>query len=169
MYNPGINLGGLPQIPQKIDTQRRHTMKKIFRHWKIIYAVCCLIYMGWVIGVGGNEFDRINSQYRRIVAQLDVARIRDAALEELIAECRKEKKEQRGLQEAGCSSPPPQVTEARVKEIEERRTRDKERGIIKVVLFYTGFVLIFLLGPPLFIYLILAGGIKIYKSIQFVR
>jgi hypothetical protein len=72
--------------------------------------------------------------------------------------------------EEECSSrPPPQVVEAKENEIEERLLQAKERGTIKVVLFYTGFTLIFLLGPPIFIYLILAGSIRIYKSVKFVR
>ena len=66
-------------------------MKKI-RAWKIIYAFCCLAYMGWTINVGTNEFDRINSQYRQLVDQLDEGRIRTKALEELTAEwCRESK------------------------------------------------------------------------------
>ena len=143
-------------------------MKK-FRHWRIIYAICCLVYMGWVIHVGGNEFDRINGQYHRLVEQLDRGRIRAKALEELIAECRRESAVRLDLQEDACTSWPPSMVEAREKTIEERRIRAKERGTIKLLLFYTGFVLIFLLGPPLFIYLLLVGTIKIYKSITIVR
>jgi hypothetical protein len=145
-------------------------MKKHLGQWKIIYALCCLVYMGWIIHVAGNEFDRINSQYRRIVAQLDEGLIRSAALEELTAECRKKAMKPADPKEEECSSrPPPQVVEAKENEIEERLLQAKERGTIKVVLFYTGFTLIFLLGPPIFIYLILAGSIRIYKSVKFVR
>lgn len=144
-------------------------MIKIFRHWKILYLMCSLAYMGWVIHVAGNEFDRINSQYRRIVTQLDADRIRSAALEELMITCRKNAEESAEPEKDDCSSWPPQAVEAKSKEIEERRLKAQDKGIIKMVLFYTGFVLIFLLGPPLFIYLILVGSIRIYKSIKFVR
>jgi len=143
-------------------------MKKFFRHWRIIYALSCLVYIGWVIHVGANEFNRINGQYRRIVEQLDAGRIRSAALEELIAECRRKSRERLGM-EAACTSWPPHVLEAREKAVEERLIRTRERGIIKVVLFYTGFVLIFLLGPSLFIYLLIVGIIRLYKSIKIVR
>ncbi|MBE9521441.1 MAG: hypothetical protein IME97_09935, partial [Proteobacteria bacterium] len=47
--------------------------------------------------------------------------------------------------------------------------RAKERGTIKLVLFYAGFVLIFLLGPPLIIYLLIVGIIKLYKSVKIVK
>lgn len=144
-------------------------MKKNLRHWKFIYAFCCLLYMGWIIHIGDNEFDRINSQYKRIVAQLDAGRIRSAALEELTAACRKNTEELAGQEEDSCSSWEPQVVKVKEKEIEERRLQAQDRGIIKVILFYTGFVLIFLLGPPLFTYLILVGSIRIYKSVKFVR
>ena len=142
---------------------------KIIRQWKIIYAVCFLVYLGWMINVGDNEFDRINSQYRRIVDQLDAGRIKTAALEELITECRRKSEVQADLEEEACFSWPPLVVEARGKEIEERLIRARERGIIKVVLFYTGFVFIFLLAPPILLYLLIIGIIKLYKNIKFVR
>jgi hypothetical protein len=125
--------------------------------------------MGWMIHVGGNEFDRINSQYRRLVDQLDAGRIRGVAVEELITEWCRESAVRADRQEDGCTSWPPHVVEAREKAVEERLIRSKERGTIKLVLFYTGFVLIFLLGPPLFIYLLIVGVIKLYKSVKIVK
>jgi hypothetical protein len=142
---------------------------KIFRYWKIIYAVCSLVYIGWVINVGSNEFARINDQYSRIVDQLDTGRIRNGALEELSAECRRESRKRPDLEKKACTSWPPAVVEAKGKEIEKRLTRARERGIVKVVLFYAAFVLFFLLGPPLFMYLLLLGFIKLYRSIKIVR
>jgi hypothetical protein len=142
---------------------------KIFRYWKVIYVVCSLIYIGWIINVGTNEFDRINSQYRRIVDQLDGGRIRNAALEELITECRRESKGRPGLEEDDCFSWKPTEVEAKERKIEERLVRARKRGTIKMVLFYAGFVFFFLLGPPLFIYLLLVGFIKLYRSIKIVR
>ena len=143
-------------------------MKK-FRHWRIIYVVCCLVYMGWIIHVGTNEFDRVNGQYRLLVGQLDADRIRADSLEELIAECRRESAMHLERQEEGCFSRPPAVVEAKEKTIEERRSRARERGIIKLVLFYAGFVLLFLLGPQLFVYLLIVAIIKLYSNIKIVR
>ncbi len=110
-------------------------MKK-FRKFQIIYAVCCLVFLGWMINLSSNEFDRINGQYRRVVDQLDEGRIRAGALEELIAECRRESTLQAGRKEDDCSSWPPQVVEARGKKIEERMIRAKKRAGMKLVLFY---------------------------------
>jgi len=143
-------------------------MKNI-RPWKIIYGICCLVYMGWTINVGTNEFDRINGQYRRLEEQLDAGRIKTAALEELIAECRKESTLPLDREEDACLSWPPPVAEAREKEIKERFTRARDRGTIKLLLFYAGFILIFLLAAPLLIYLLIIGVIKLKKSIKIVR
>ena len=143
-------------------------MKKI-RLWKIIYALCCLVYMGWTINVGTNEFDRINGQYRRIIHQLEPGRIKTAAVKELTEECRRVSKWQTGLKVEDCYYWPPSLVEKTEKEIEKRLLRAKERGIIKVVLFYTVFVLIFLLSPPILIYLLIIGIIKLKKNIKIVR
>ena len=143
-------------------------MKKI-RLWKIIYAICCLVYIGWTINVGTNEFDRINSQYRAILDQFDQNRIRTKALEELADECRKESKMRPDLERDACLSWPPAVVEARGQKIEERLLRVRDRGRIKLVLFYAGFVLIFLLAPPSLIYLLIIGIIKLKENIKIVR
>jgi len=144
-------------------------MKKIFGHWKIIYAICCLVYIGWMIHVGGNEFDRINGQYRRLVKQLEPDRIRTAAMEELAFECRKNLLQRVNPQEPDCSRWEPSVLEARVQAVAERHVRARERGLIKLFLFYTGFVVIFLLAPIILIYLLIAAIILLYKNIKFVR
>jgi len=144
-------------------------MEKIFRHWKIIYAVCSFVYIGWVTNVGTNEFDRINGQYRKLASQLDAGRIRAAALEELTRECFKKSRGNTGQEDGACLAFAPQTVEARGKAIKEQRTQARERGTIKLVLFYTGFVVIFLLGPPIMLYLLLVGVITLYKNIKIVR
>lgn len=144
-------------------------MKKIFRHWKVIYLVCSLVYMGWIIHVGNIEFYRINSQYRALVAGLEPSRIKTAAVDELTAECFRDLRQQRIAEEKSrCSSWSPALVETKIREIKERRTLAKKRGLNKVILFYAGYITIFLIGPPVFIFLLLAGAIKIYKSVKFV-
>ena len=143
---------------------------KIFRYWKYVYALCCLAYIGWMIHVGTNEFDRVNGQYRLLVDQLDPGRVRIVALEELAAECIR-KKSNRPMDPANdsCSTWPPQIVTARVRVIEERFNRARERGFIKLAMFYTGFVTMFLLGPPILVYLLIVAIILLYKNIKFVR
>ena len=139
------------------------------RTWKIIFIACSLIYMSLVIHAGRNEFDRIHTQYRRIVEQLDKERIRSASLAELTAECRRTLREQTGLKEDVCSSWPLALVEAKEKEIEKRLLKARKRGIIKVVLFYTGFVSVFLLAPIILTYLLIVAVILIYRNIKFIR
>ncbi len=143
-------------------------MNKI-RIWKIIYAVCCLIYVSWTINVGTNEFDRINSQYRTILKQFDQNRISTRALEELVDECRKESIIRLAQEEDTCLSWPPAIVKAKEREIEKRLLSVRDRGKIKLVLFYAGFVLIFLLAPPVLIYLLIVGIITLKKNIKIVR
>ena len=142
-------------------------MKKI-QLWKIIFALCCLVYMGWTINVGTNEFDRINGQYRRIIQQLEPDRIKTAAIEELTEECRRLSKWQTGLKVEDCYNWPLALLKKTEIEIEARLLRAKERAIIKMVLFYTGFVLIFLLAPPILLYLLIIGIIKLKNNIKIV-
>ena len=73
-----------------------------------------------MINLGTNEYDRINSQYRRIANQLDAGRIRTAALEELGTEWCKKSIVRPDLKEDACFSWPPVVVEARKKKIEVR-------------------------------------------------
>ena len=143
-------------------------MKKI-REWRLIYVFCCLVYMGWMINLGTNEFARINGQYRLIVDQLDAERIRTEALEELMAECRKESAMRTDRDENTCVAWPPSVVEARVREVKQRLTREKERGTIKLVLFYASFGIFFLLTPPFLIYLLIVGIITLFLNIKIVK
>ena len=144
-------------------------MNKIFRHWKSIYLVFCLVYVGWVIHVGEIEFKRVNKQYRVLVKQIEPDRIKTIALEELAAECRRESRVRNILKEDDCSTWSPEVVEAKNNKVEERLHEAKKRGFIKVVLFYTSFVVIFLLIPPLLLYLFIFGIVMLSKNIKIVR
>ena len=139
------------------------------RRWQIIYALFTLAYMGWMMHVGTNEFDRINSQYQRLSAPLDADLIRTAALEELVAECRRELLHRTDPEEDACTRWESPKVEARAKEVKERRVQARNRGGIKLILFYAGFAVLFLLGPPAFLYLLLAGLIALYRNIKIVR
>ena len=142
-------------------------MKKI-QLWKILYTLCCLVYMGWTINVGTNEFDRINGQYRWIIQQLEPERIKIAAVGELTEGCRRESKWQTDLKEEDCYYWPPALLHKTEKEIEKRLLRAKKRSTLKLALFYTGFVLIFLLAPPILLYLFIIGIIKLKNNIKIV-
>ncbi|MCA1765202.1 MAG: hypothetical protein LC633_02975 [Desulfobulbaceae bacterium] len=143
-------------------------MKK-WRWWQLAYALCSLVYMGWMINVSAFEFDRINDQYRRIAGQLDDDRLRKAALAELNRECRRESAARNAGDETECSSWPPARVEAAEGQLEERLTRARARAAVKLALFYAVFAIFFLLAPPLLIYLLIVGIIKIFLDIKIVR
>jgi hypothetical protein len=147
----------------------KDSFEKIFRHWKILYAVCCLVYTGWMIQVADVEFYRINSQYRQLKAQLHPDRVRQDALEELIRECYQKNMVGGSYEMIDCSTFPDRILEDKIAAVEKRYLEAKQRGTVKATLFYTGFVLIFLLAPMILGYLLIAAIILLYKNIKIVR
>ncbi len=143
-------------------------MKK-WRWWQLVYALCSLVYMGWMINVSAFEFDRINSQYRLIAGQLDDDRLREAALAELSRECQRELPARNAGDETECSSWPPAQVEAAKGRLEDRLSRAQTRAAVKLALFYAVFAIFFLLAPPLLIYLLIVGIIKLFLDIKIVR
>ncbi len=144
-------------------------MKKLFRHWKSIYLVCSLVFIGWVILIGVPEFHKVNRQYGLLVNQLEPERIKAVALKELDAECRRESWKRNLPEEPACPSWSSEVVTAKNNSVKERLEQARERGLIKVALFYGTFVVIVLLTPPLFIYLFILGIITLCKNIKIVR
>lgn len=144
-------------------------MKRIFRHWKCIYLVCCLVYAGWVTYVGQPEFSRVNRQYRVLASRLEPHRIRTAALKELGVECRRALRQRGILQEDDCTDWPAEVVAAKSITVADRLEQARKRGLVKVVLFYSSFLVLFLLLPPLFLYLFVLAIVTLCKNIQIVR
>ncbi len=145
------------------------SIKRIFRHWKRIYLVCCLVYVGWVIHAGWPEFLKVNHQYQVLAGRLEPDRIRAIALEELAAECRRGLRQQNIPDDGACSGWSSALVKAKSDEVAERLERARKRGLIKVVLFYSSVVVIFLLFPSLFLYVLVLGVVTLSKNIRIVR
>lgn len=157
------------------------------RTWHLIYAVCCLVYMGWVSYLSSNDFDRIIREYRRAGEQVESGRVRSTALEELRKECRKKYEmqvqdiitaengfqesliEEEGRPDGDCVSWPSAVVEAREMEVRERLVERRERAGWKLLLFSLSFVVIFLLIPPVVFYIFAVLVVKLFKSVKIVR
>jgi hypothetical protein len=155
--------------------------------WRLFYAVCSLVYMGWVSYLGSNDFTRVQREYRRARSQVESSRIHSAALQELSAECRQRSEMQVKAENATgnelpgisieegipadreCLSWPPAVVEAREAEIRERLLERQKRAGWKLLLFSMFFVIIFLIIPPAVIYLFAAFITKLFSSIKIVR
>lgn len=149
------------------------------RIWRISYAVCCLIYVVWVVQLSLNNFDMVHSDYRRNEKSLQPAQIKEIALQELVSQCRKELKRSGRHQSDGdkssvatddtCLSWPAAVLEQRQNAVERRLAEEQSRGIGKLVVFYVFFGIIFLILPPVLLYLLLSLFIWIFKTIKIAR
>jgi hypothetical protein len=164
-------------------------MKNTGKHraWRLLYAICCLIYVGWVTSLSSHDFDRILREYRRIGRQMESGRIQAAARQELIDECRRQSDMERGGKnfaangrrggltghgapvDLECRSWPPEAVEAKMVQVSERLQERRHRVVRKLLLFSLLFAVIFLFVPPAFIYLLIVGIIKLFRHIRFVR
>ena len=41
------------------------------RTWRLVFALCCLVYLGWISYVSSNNFSRIYSEYRQAGEQTE--------------------------------------------------------------------------------------------------
>jgi hypothetical protein len=147
--------------------------------WRVGYAVCSLIYMVWVVYLSLNNFDLVHRQYRSAQKQLQPKQIEKIALKELVDRCRKESKRidiprtkdgaAIAVTDDPCLSWPESVLTERENAVKERLVAEKSRVVRKLAIFYVSFGLIFLILPPVFLYMLLSFAIWIYKSIKFVK
>jgi hypothetical protein len=157
------------------------------RVWRLFYAVCCLVYMGWVMYLGSFDFNRVLREYRRAVDQVEPGRIHTAALQELGAECRKSSEKRAGAENAfeneqpgilieemvlvdrDCLSLPPAQVEARAADIREHLLDRQKRAGWKLLLFCLFFVVIFLIFPPVIVYVFAVLLVRLFRAVKIVR
>ncbi|MDH5299669.1 MAG: hypothetical protein OEV91_11690 [Desulfobulbaceae bacterium] len=148
-----------------------NSLKK-FLTWRTGFAVCCLLYLPWVVVLGRNNFAMVHIDYRRADERLQPAHIAAVAHRELVEECRREAEAGRewgGAGEEGCLSLPPTVVDARQREVLERLVHEQRLALRKVAFFYVSFGLFFLILPPACLYLLfflsswLLGNIKVVR------
>ena len=142
--------------------------------WRIGYGVCCLLYVAWVVHLSPTNFDMVHGEYRRVAARLQPERIEELALKELVEKCRKEsgrsnRNRHTSVDQAAadpCLSWPVAALEKRQKVVAERLVDERRGAVRKLVLFYLGFGIFFLILPPVILYLLLSFFIWLYRSIQ---
>ena len=149
------------------------------RFWWIAYALCCLVYMVWMVRLGQHDLGMVHSQYQQAGARLQPEHIRKKALQELVDQCRQDARVRGGPGSTGnaaiataedpCRSWPPAVLERQQHSVQERLAREKSRAQRKLVLFYGAFVIVFLLLPPLILFLPLSAVIWVIKRIRLAR
>ena len=147
-------------------------------NWQIGYAVFCLVYVAWVVYLSLDNFDMVHGDYRRAGEQLQPPRIRELAIRELVAQCRREEKSSSRLRPTGerasaaaedpCLSWPAAVVAEREKTVTEHLTITRSRFLRKLVVFYITFGIVFLIMPLVLLYLLLTFTIWIFRNLKFV-
>jgi len=151
--------------------------------WRIGYAAFCLLYAAWVIYLGLDNFDKVHSEYRWASEQLQPARIRETALQELAEQCRREarkdsKRSDRYRKGAGmlsaaeedaCLSWPEAELTKQEKKVGERLDEKAGRLKRKLIVFYITFASIFLVLPMVFLYLLLAFLVWLFRGVKIIR
>ena len=148
-------------------------------NWRIVYAVCCLVYVGWVVYLSLNNFGMVHKQYRQARENLQPTRIEEIATKELVDKCRKKLKRSdrhpsvydmtSGVAEDPCLSMPAAVLEERKKTVEEHLVEDKSRVRRKLVWFYITFGVVFLILPVTFVYMLVSFCIWLFRNIKLVE
>ncbi len=139
--------------------------------WRLVYVACSLIYMAWVVQLSFNNFEMVHSHYQRAGERLQPQRIQTIARNELVRQCREETMGADLLRggEDPCLSLPRAVLEERQKEVKERLVSQWGLAWRKLVLFYLSFGIIFLILPPLILYLFLSLFIWFLKNLKFIK
>jgi hypothetical protein len=170
----------LQQLSGEIRRSSMNVLKKQ-RTWQLIYAVCCLVYVGWVGYQGSFDLTRVYRDYRRIGVQMEPGRIHAAAVKELSTECRKRVAEQKtavsgpdnGLTsvivDRKCNSFPAAIVAVREVAIGERLAERYRRISKKLLLFGVFFVVVFLVIPPVLVYAIAVVVVKVFQAIKIVK
>ena len=145
--------------------------------WRFGYGCCCLVYLVWVVQLSHNNFEMVQCDYRRAEAGLQPMRIKALALKELVAKCRKESKRIEPLRQSrdqAVAADPcliwPEAVLDRQQEVVVKRLVDVRHGAIsKLVVFYVGFGVIFLILPPVILYLLLSFFVWLFRGLKVVR
>lgn len=137
--------------------------------WRGGYALCCLVYATWMVFLSLDNFGMVHDDYRRAGESLRPPMVKEIALRELADQCRRETSQRpsgRGpsTTDQTCLSPAPEVLAARQRAVAERLVAEKRGALSKLLLCYAVFGVVFLFLPPLFLYLLLAFLIWLFKS-----
>lgn len=150
-------------------------------NWRIGYAIFCLLFGGWVIYLGLDNFDKVHSEYRQSVNRLHPDQIRKIAARQLTDQCLNKLKHRgisredgtiaasAGAGEAACLSFPQPVREEQEKTVGQQLQIEKKRLLRKLVVFTISFALFFLALPLFLLYLLLAFLIWVFRDMKFIR
>ena len=151
-----------------------HSLKK-FLTWRKIFAVSCLVYLVWVVGVSNSNFYMVHREYRWAEMRVQPKWIAKTARQELVDQCRQKAIWSGSRLHASdkdsdpCLSWPPSTVAERQQVVKERLVQERNLAIRKLVLFYVSFGFFFLVMPPAFLYLFLVFVSWLFRNITVVR
>ena len=145
-------------------------------NWRLGFAVGTLVYVAWVLPLGLHDFEKVHREYRHAAERLRPTQIEVIARQELIEQCKREAmgdedfrpdgNKAADIAEPACLSWPAAVFEQKRQAVTERLIAERSRAVRKLGLFYFTFVVIFLVLPPLVMYLWLVLLIRIFRSVK---
>ena len=147
--------------------------------WRYGYALFCLAYAAWVVYLGLDNFHKVHGEYSRAREHQQPAQVERIALQELIAECRREAGRSgrsrtaddtaaTGSEDA-CRSFPADVLRDRTKVVAENLRADERLFLRKLVTFFITFAIFFVALPLGFLYLLLAFLIWLFRDLKLVK
>lgn len=147
--------------------------------WRYGYALFSLLFAGWVVYLGQDNFAKVHGEYRRTREHQQPARIEKIALQELVDQCRRAAKRESRSRSAGdpdpavaedpCRSFPEAVLEERKKDVAANLRAEEKLFLRKLVVFSLTFAIFFVVLPLGFLYLLLAFLIWLFKDMKFVK
>jgi hypothetical protein len=148
-------------------------------NWRYGYGVFCLLYAGWVVYLGQENFAKVDGEYRRAREYQQPSQVERIARQELAAECRRAV--QRESRSRAAGDPDPAVSEDACRSFPEALLAERKRDVAanlraeeklfrrKLVVFYLTFGVFFVVLPLGFLYLLLAFLIWLFRDMKFVK
>ncbi|MHB8791594.1 MAG: hypothetical protein ACYDBT_17145 [Desulfobulbaceae bacterium] len=148
-------------------------------NWRFCYALFCLLFAGWVVFLGQDNFAKVHGEYRWAREHQQPAQVEKIARQELAAECRRAAQRETRSRSAGdpdpavsidlCRSFPKAVLEERKRVVAENLQAEEKLFLRKLVVFCLTFAIFFVVLPLGFLYLLLAFLIWLFKDMKFVK
>ena len=147
--------------------------------WRVVYAVCCLLYVAWMVHLSFNNFAMVHRDYRRAGERLQPVQVAKIALRELVDQCHQDTLPGDQLRwatvkgavadEDACLHWPTTVLVQRQEVVTERLLAQRDLAGRKLVLFYGSFGTVFLILPPVLLYLLLSSIAWIFRNLKVVK
>jgi hypothetical protein len=148
-------------------------------NWRYGYVLFCLLFAGWVVYLGQDNFAKVYGEYQRAREHQQPTQVEKIARQELAAECLRAAKRSGRSRSASdpdpavsedlCRSFPAAVLEERKRTVAENLRTEEKLFLRKLVVFCLTFAIFFVALPLGFLYLLLAFLIWLFKDMKFVK